>query len=260
MIECEIPIATRDGPMMTFIAHPERAGPFPVVLIYMDARGIRDELRDFARRLGTVGYYCVLPDLFHRWGDRFAVPPSPLYMPSAPEMSRALGLAKMLSRDMILADTDAVLTAVASGGSAAKSAKGCIGYCMGGRFVAWALGARPEHFKAGSSMYGTGLCTASAESPHRLANRIEGELYLAFGAKDPLMTAAEIAAFGDALQAATVKHEIEIHADATHGFAFPERTEVYLKAAAERTWERTFALFRRRLEQGTKIGDAVSGP
>jgi len=61
MIEQTVDIATRDGAMETFICRPERGGPFPPVFMLMDAPGIREELRDMARRLATVGYYLLLP-------------------------------------------------------------------------------------------------------------------------------------------------------------------------------------------------------
>src|SRR6185295_5926913 len=57
MIDQQIDIATKDGKTTTFITHPERGGPFPVIIFYMDAPAIREELRDMARRLGTSGYY-----------------------------------------------------------------------------------------------------------------------------------------------------------------------------------------------------------
>jgi carboxymethylenebutenolidase len=68
MIEATIDIATRDGAMETFICHPERGGPYPAVFLMMDAPGVREELRDMARRLGTSGYYVVLPNLYYRAG------------------------------------------------------------------------------------------------------------------------------------------------------------------------------------------------
>src|SRR6266576_1853623 len=68
MIEQTLDIATKDGAMETFICHPERGGPYPAVLLLMDAPGIREELRDMARRLGTVGYYVLLPNLYYRAG------------------------------------------------------------------------------------------------------------------------------------------------------------------------------------------------
>jgi carboxymethylenebutenolidase len=54
--------------METFICHPERGGPFPAVFLLMDAPGIREELRDMARRLATIGYYVLLPNLYYRAG------------------------------------------------------------------------------------------------------------------------------------------------------------------------------------------------
>src|SRR5919198_4926070 len=42
--ERETRIPTSDGGMTTFFAAPDEAGPFPVVLVYMDALGLRDEL------------------------------------------------------------------------------------------------------------------------------------------------------------------------------------------------------------------------
>ena len=45
MIERQIEIATPDGRMNTFICHPERDSPHPAIIFFMDAPGIREELR-----------------------------------------------------------------------------------------------------------------------------------------------------------------------------------------------------------------------
>src|SRR3954464_4652312 len=66
MIEKHLDIATADGAMNSFVVHPEEGGPHPVVLFYMDAPGKREELHDMARRLATVGYFVVLPNLYYR--------------------------------------------------------------------------------------------------------------------------------------------------------------------------------------------------
>src|SRR6478672_8672344 len=67
MIEQTLDVATKDGAMETFIVHPDH-GAHPPVLLLMDAPGIREELRDMARRLATVGYYVLLPNLYYRAG------------------------------------------------------------------------------------------------------------------------------------------------------------------------------------------------
>jgi len=68
MIEQILDINTKAGAMQTFVCRPERGGPFPAVFMLMDAPGIREELRDMARRLATVGYYVLLPNLYYRAG------------------------------------------------------------------------------------------------------------------------------------------------------------------------------------------------
>ncbi len=73
MIDRELDIQTGDGLMNTFITYPEEGGPFPVVLFYMDAPGKREELHDMARRIGTAGYYVVLPNLYYRTERNFVI-------------------------------------------------------------------------------------------------------------------------------------------------------------------------------------------
>ncbi|MFZ0849181.1 MAG: dienelactone hydrolase family protein, partial [Hyphomicrobiaceae bacterium] len=67
MLEQVVDIASKDGAMETFICRPER-GAHPLVLFLMDAPGIRAELRDMARRLASVGFYVLLPNLYYRAG------------------------------------------------------------------------------------------------------------------------------------------------------------------------------------------------
>jgi carboxymethylenebutenolidase len=43
MIDQQTDIQTKDGKTTTFISHPERGGPFPIIIFYMDAPAIREE-------------------------------------------------------------------------------------------------------------------------------------------------------------------------------------------------------------------------
>ena len=61
MIEQTLDITTKAGAMETFICHPERGGPYPAVFLLMDAPGIREELRDMARRLAPSAITCCCP-------------------------------------------------------------------------------------------------------------------------------------------------------------------------------------------------------
>ena len=75
MIEEHIDIQTKDGAMNTFITRPDQGGPFPVIVFLMDAPGKREELHDMARRIATVGYYVMLPNLYYRQVREFVVGP-----------------------------------------------------------------------------------------------------------------------------------------------------------------------------------------
>ena len=68
MKERFVDVATPDGPMDTFVTHPEEGGPSACVIVFMDIWGLREELFDIARRIATVGYYCVVPNFYHRAG------------------------------------------------------------------------------------------------------------------------------------------------------------------------------------------------
>ena len=95
MIEQTLDVVTRAGAMETFITRPERGGPFPPVFLLMDAPGIREELRDMARRLATSGYYVMLPNMYYRAGVMELGPINP--DPESPERKRMFELMHSLS-------------------------------------------------------------------------------------------------------------------------------------------------------------------
>src|ERR1700757_3356490 len=107
MIEQTVDIATKHGATTTFIAHPERDGPHPVVLFFMDAPAIREELRDMARRIATVGYYVMLPNLYYRRGVMELSNLTAL--PQERARARLLDLAASLSSAAVMEDGDACL-------------------------------------------------------------------------------------------------------------------------------------------------------
>ena len=76
MIERELDIATQDGAMNTYTVRPDDGGPFPVVLMLMDAPGVRDGLREICRRISQSGYYVLLPNLYYRTTREFVLGPT----------------------------------------------------------------------------------------------------------------------------------------------------------------------------------------
>ena len=68
MVEATHQIEIPDGTMESFSVHPDGDSAHAAVILYMDAPGIREELRDFCRRIAGEGYYVLLPDMYYRPG------------------------------------------------------------------------------------------------------------------------------------------------------------------------------------------------
>jgi carboxymethylenebutenolidase len=244
MHERQLDIDTKDGKMSTFVVHPERGGPHPVVLFYMDAPAIREELRDMARRIATVGYYVMLPNLYYRSGvmELGRIPMDP----NAPERKRMMELMGSLSIAKIMDDTDAMLAFAANEKAASKGKAGTVGYCMSGQYAINAAARHPDRIAAAASIYGVRLITDQPDSPHVVAKKAKAELYFACAETDHWMPLDQVEPLRRALKEAGANAEVEIYPKTEHGFAFPARP-VYDKPAAERHWERLFALFARNL-------------
>ncbi len=243
MIERTIDIATPDGAATTFIVHPERGGPHPVIFFYMDAPAIREELRDMARRFASGGYYVLLPNLYYRSGVLELGPLSP--DPNSEGRKRMFELMESLSIAKIMEDTRALLEFVDADPAAKKTKMGAVGYCMSGQYAINAAAQFPERFAAAASIYGVRLITDGADSPHRMAHKAgHAELYFACAEIDRWMPLEQIAPLREGLKG--LNAEVELCPGVEHGFAFPQRA-AYNKDAAERHWERLFALWRRNL-------------
>lgn len=244
MIEQTIDIATKDGATTTFIAHPERAGPHPIVLFFMDAPAIREELRDMARRIATVGYYVMLPNLYYRRGvlELADLPP----LPQEEARARMFELMGSIDIPMVMDDADALLDFADRDPAASNGPAGAIGYCMSGQYAINAAARHPERIRCAASLYGVQLVTDRADSPHLAAQKTRAELYFACAEIDPYAPLEMVEALDAALKDSRAKAEVEVYPGCHHGFAFPQRP-AYDKAAAERHWERLFSLFRRNL-------------
>lgn len=242
MIERELTVITKYGAMPAFAACPDGMGPYPPVIFYMDAPGIREELRNMARRIAARGYFCLLPDLYYRLGHlRFDIP-------------RRNDAMSVVIRGAMISLTDAQVVEDTAGMIALLDAQdrvkpgpvGCVGHCMSGSFVAAVAAAFPNRIAAAAALYGIGIVTDSPDSPHRKLGRMKAELYFAFAEVDPAVPAQAIADLRDALAQSDVRHTIKVIPGTHHGFQFAARAD-YHGEASEATWDELFALWQRTL-------------
>jgi carboxymethylenebutenolidase len=140
--------------METFVCRPQRCGPLPAVLLLMDAPGIREELRDMARRLGTLGYYVLLPNLYYRAGRDTIFGPNVLEQGSA-ERERMRVVRTKMTIPPVMDDVAAILAFADRQSEVEKGPVGCHGYCMSGPHALAAAARYPERITAAASYFGT---------------------------------------------------------------------------------------------------------
>jgi carboxymethylenebutenolidase len=242
MIEQDVVVNTKYGRQPAFAACPDAPGQYPAIILYMDAPGFRDELRYMGKRIANHGYFCLVPDLYYRLGTiRFDIPRR------NDAMSAVIRGAMLSLSNAAVADDTAGMIGFLDGQDKVKPGPlGCVGHCMSGPFALTAA-ARFPRMRAAASLYGVDMVTDKPDSPHRVLERIKGELYLGFAEIDPAVPANVIPDLEKALQAAGTRYRLETFKGVHHGFCFTGRPD-YDPIAAEESWTRVFDLWDRNLE------------
>ncbi|MDX3243213.1 dienelactone hydrolase family protein [Streptomyces sp. ME18-1-4] len=243
-----VDIATPDGAADAYLVHPDGAGPFPAVLLYMDAFGLRPHLKKMADRLASTGYTVLVPNVFYRHG-RAPVIDLPDFVGPAerPEIFQRIGpLIQSLTPESTMADADAYLRGLAECPMARSGPVGVTGYCMGAGLALRTAGTYPDRVAAAAGFHGAGLASTAPDSPHLLADRIKGELYFGHADQDHALPPEQIERLDKALAAAGVLHRCEVYTGAHHGFTQAD-TAAYDPDAAERHWAALLDLFGRTL-------------
>jgi carboxymethylenebutenolidase len=254
VIEENVVVPTPDGRCDAAFFHPA-TGRHPGVLIWTDAFGLRPAFREMGRRLAAQGYAVLVPNPYYRVGK------APLFDDVAHfDFSKDENRARLqpLMGGLTaagVAERDAggyldFLKAQAAVDPARKF--GAQGYCMGGALVLRTAAAFAERMGAGASFHGGGLVTDKPESPHRLAPRIQAQLYIAIAANDDARQPSAKDQLREAFAAAKVKAQVEVYAGTQHGWCVAdmpngEGKPIYDAAQAERAWGQLLALYHSAL-------------
>ena len=241
-------VVTEDGSADAYLAHPGGDGPFPAVLFYMDAFGLRPHLRTMADRLASAGYVVLVPNVFYRAG-RAPVVELPEYIDPAARpglFEQIMPMLRSLTPEALMRDAEAYLRFLADSPLTADGPVGVTGYCMGAGLALRTAGTYPDRVAAAAGFHGANLASEAGDSPHLLADRVTAELYFAHADQDASMPAEQIERLEKALTAAGVRHRCEVYAGARHGYTQAD-TAAYDAEAAERHWEALLDLFSRSL-------------
>jgi carboxymethylenebutenolidase len=207
----EVSIPTPDGDARAFVFTPdEGSGPWPAVILFMDAPAIRPALFEMGERLARAGYYVLLPDIFWRAGP---YDPPNIVKVRAGDPDQVANFARLrasTSADRQMTDTKACLDWLSAQPAAQADRVGVSGYCMGGSIALRAAGTFPDRIAAAASFHGGNMATDDEKSPHLLAPNIRAKVLIAGAEKDGGYDEAQNERLKAALAAAGVDAEVGI--------------------------------------------------
>jgi carboxymethylenebutenolidase len=251
MVE-KIEIAMDGGTSEAYVARPQVAdgpeGPYPGVLFFIDAIGLRPRIAEMAQRIADWGYVVLAPNVL--WRDGTAAETSPegdLRAEGAREafFEGAMKRVKALSADRAEADIPVYLAALRDLDDVDTGPVGTTGYCMGARLAVRAAGL-DDQVAAVGGFHGGGLVTDAEDSPHRALVTADAEFYFGHADQDRSMPPEAIEALGRALERAGLAATNEVYKGAAHGYSMAD-TSMYDEAATERHFRELEELFDRTL-------------
>ncbi|MGZ5266397.1 MAG: dienelactone hydrolase family protein [Caldimonas sp.] len=253
VVETEVAIRTPEGSCDAAFIHPA-SGAYPGVLIWPDAFGLRPTMRAMGRRLAAEGYAVLVPNPFYR------VARAPVYESAAkvdfndPATRQKLGPLMGSINAAGAAETDAAsfVAFLDAQPQVDRSKKiGTQGYCMGGPLVFRTAAAVPERVGAGASFHGGGLVTDKPTSPHLLAPKIRGRMYVGVAQNDDERQPDAKDKLKAAFAAANLPAQVEVY-PARHGWCVPDMPQeggapLYDAPEAERAWTKLLELYKSAL-------------
>jgi carboxymethylenebutenolidase len=235
MARIDVQIPAPDGQSNGTLHVPDGDGPWPGVVVFPDAGGARETMREVGDRLAEMGYVALVPDIFYRAGEWAPFDMATVFSDPS-ERTRMFGMIGELTNDRIIADSGAYADFLLARPEVSGSAIGSTGYCLGGRMSLLAAGGLGDRIGAAASFHGGRLAVADdPDSPHLAADRITATVYVAGAVEDGSFTAEQAELLDRALSDAGVDHIVEFY-PAHHGFAMADNA-TYDADAAARHWE-----------------------
>jgi carboxymethylenebutenolidase len=249
VVEKNVDIKTPDGTCDAAFIHPA-TGAHAAVIIWPDAFGLRQSMRDMGKRLAMEnGYSVLVVNPYYRVAKGTVYPNAATVDFTAERDKLNPLMGSINAAGTVEKDAPAFVAWLDSQPQVDKSKKiGTQGYCMGGALVVRTAAAVPNRIGAGGSFHGGGLVTGAPTSPHLLAPKIKARMYFGIAANDDMQQPDAKVKLKEAFDAAKVPVEIEVYPSAQHGWCVPDMpNNLYSKADAERAWAKLVALYKTAL-------------
>lgn len=231
-------VQTGSESMPCHLARPATGGPYPGLVVVMEAFGLNSHIKSITDRFAAEGFVAISPNLYFR---------EPGNVVGYNDLPAALRLMGTLKDDQIVADMSAAINTLKNL-KEVKPSFGTVGFCMGGR-ISFLTACRNPDVKATAPFYGGGMVTSrdpSAKAPIDYVEGLRAPVLAFFGGKDAFIPITDVDKFRDALKQAGKEAEIVLYGDADHGFMCDERPSYHPTHAPE-AWTKTIAFFKTNL-------------
>lgn len=209
-----------------FLARPKGEGPFAVVLVCHENRGLTDHIRDVARRLAKAGYVALAVDLLSRLGGTDAV-----------GSEHVPGVLAGIDPDQFVQDFLSGWRHLSTQPFADAARVGMVGFCFGGG-VTWWVATRMPELKAAVPFYGP-------HPPPEAVADIQAAVLAIYAGRDQRINQG-IPAIEAAMRQHGKTYEKVIYPETDHAF-HNDTGSRYNPEAAQDAWRRTLDWFARYL-------------
>jgi carboxymethylenebutenolidase len=241
MAQRNVQIDTTDGTCPAALSIPDGEGPWPAVIMFADAGGMRDTIRQMGERLSGLGYIVLVPDFYYRNGPYETVDMRTAFQ-NKETAERIMSMMRGYTTDMALRDAKAFVAYLDTVPEKKPGGVGTTGYCMGGRLSLLTAANLGQGIAASASFHGGNIAKEDdPDSPHHKAAAIKATVYVAGAIEDQSFPDEQKELLEKVLTEAGVAHTIETY-QAHHGFAVPDNP-TYDEATAERHWQAMEKLF-----------------
>lgn len=225
-----IDLSVSDGTSMrAYVARPAGGGPHPGILVFQEAFGVNEHIRDVARRFAGEGFVAIAPELFHRTAQGFEG--------SYGDFNSVMPHMQALTIEGQEADIRAAYEWLTKQPDVNSRAIASTGYCMGGSASFLADSTLP--LQASVSYYGGRIADMLDRAP-----KLNAPILMFWGGQDKHIGPEKYRAAEDALREAGKVYANVVFSDADHAFFNDDRPQSYNPRASREAWSLTLSFLR----------------
>lgn len=218
-------IAAGHGQAGALLVTPSGSGPWPAVILYPDASGLRPAFGELANRIAQHGYVVLVPNQFYRnvAFDGTSATEAPA-LPPAEAMQRGMGWRALATDEAVIADARAFAQFLDAQPAVDRRAPlATMGTDVGAAHAFIAARALPDRVAAVAVASPSAIATARDTSPHLFVNRSRATYLVEIAGPDDTREPEDKGLLAQAFAEAGLTGQVAV-VPAAHGYLFADPT------------------------------------